>query len=66
MTRQDQQNLIAAFSQRFPECPTKTEVREWMRQVRWILDLSPGGMNKAYKILNVEMQRIFGCGWFLR
>lgn len=62
MTRQDQQNLVAAFRQRFSECPTKAELREWMRDVRWILNLTPGGMNKAYRILDAEMRRKFGAG----
>lgn len=60
MTKQDQQNIVVAFSARFPTAPSRSEVREWMRDVRWVLGLSVGGMNKVYKILDAEMQRSFG------
>lgn len=64
MTPLDQENLREAFAARYPILPGRSEVREWMREVRWILDLSSGGMNMAYRIIDQEMQRAFGIGWF--
>lgn len=63
MNRQDQDNLAAAFHTRFQTLPDRSTVHDWMRQVRWILDLSPGGMNKAYKILDREIRQRFGVAW---